>query len=92
MSQVIKSFQKRKGLPAAQEAPSYYSNCMDVLIQIFPSFLRIFSGVIGQLSIQTPQASWIAIPMAGAAPLHAISEIDLAPNGPYSSFTSISTA
>ena len=59
---------------------------------IFPSLRRIFSGVMGQLSIQTPTASWIAIPMAGAAPLQAISEMDFAPKGPSWSSTSISTA
>ena len=68
-------------LPAAQGGFPLHRKPLSQIpgsIQIFPSFLRIFSGVIGQLSIQTPQASWIAIPMAGAAPLQAISEIDLA--------------
>ena len=38
-----------------------------------------------------PQASWMAMPIAGAAPLQAISEMDLAPNGPSLSSTSMST-
>ena len=33
----------------------------------------------------------MAMPMAGAAPLQAISEMDFAPKGPKSSLTSIST-
>ncbi len=46
-----------------------------------PSSCSSFSGVIGQERIQTPQASWMAMPMAGAAPLQAISEMDFAPKG-----------
>ena|SRR5574344_1578840 len=64
---------------------------LTAVFQIFPRPLRIFSGLIGQLLTHTPQASWIAIPMAGAAPLHAISLMDFAPNGPSGSSTSIRT-
>jgi hypothetical protein len=46
---------------------------------ILPSSFKIFSGEKGQLRIQTPTASCIAMASAGAAPLVAISLMDLAP-------------
>ena len=43
------------------------------------------SGVKGQSLTQAPTASWIAIAIAGAAPLSDISETLLPPKGPTSS-------
>ena len=62
------------------------------LHQNFPRPFSIFSPVIGHERTHTPVASAIAIAIAGAAPLQAISDIDLAPNGPNLSFMSISSA
>ena len=58
------------------------SNLNQFFTQNFPRALRRLSEFIGHLRSQTPQASWIAMLMAGAAPLQAISEIDFAPYGP----------
>ncbi len=60
-------------------APHLFFCYADACCSSLPSSRRICSGVKCHLRSQTPQASWMAVAMAGAAPLTPISEMDLAP-------------
>src|SRR5688500_15921923 len=63
----------------------------DLANQIFPRALNTRSGVNGNSSTQTPVASWIAAPMAGATGNKGSSPSPRAPQGSFGSGTSTNT-